>query len=36
MLRKHETSRATMRYHRATGREVHTSMLVINALQDEQ
>jgi len=35
MLRAHETGRATDRYHEASGQDMKTSMLVINALKEE-
>lgn len=35
MLRKHETGEAEERYQKATGSDIRTSMLVINALQDQ-
>ncbi len=35
MLRAHETGRATDRYHAASGRDMRTSMQVINALKTE-
>jgi hypothetical protein len=35
MLRAHETGRANERYHEASGQDMKTSMLVINALKEE-
>lgn len=35
MLRKHETGEAEERYQKSTGSDIRTSMLVINALQDQ-
>jgi len=35
MLRAHQTSQAEFRYHQATGSDLQTSMLVINALQQQ-
>lgn len=35
MLRKHQSGEASTRYHEATGSDMPTSMLVINALQDQ-
>jgi len=35
MLRAHETANATDRYHAASGQDMKTSMLVINALKEE-
>jgi len=35
MLRAHQTGQAEFRYHQATGSDLQTSMLVINALQEQ-
>jgi hypothetical protein len=35
MLRAHQTGEASTRYQKATGSDMHTSMLVINALQNQ-
>lgn len=35
MLRAHQTAQAEFRYHQATGSNLQTSMLVINALQEQ-
>jgi hypothetical protein len=35
MLRAHQTDQAEFRYHQATGSDLQTSMLVINALQQQ-
>ena len=35
MLRAQQTDQAEFRYHQATGSDLQTSMLVINALQEQ-